>query len=251
MMRLVGVELFKFRTQRAHVVILVLGLALTVLGLGLLFVATLVDPGEGAQLSLEAPDMQRRLLTSTGTSFVVLLLAILGITAEFRHGTISSTVRGVPQRHNIVIAKAITYALIALAYGIVAAILNQVGARLILGLEGVEVAVSTGDLISDVGKGFVALALFAVLGVGIAAVVANQVAAIVIVVVEPFVSSIVAAFLPAVGKYLPSRAIEAFTRPDQGFVETLEPLAGLVVFLLYVSAAVAGGIVMLSRRDIT
>ena len=251
MMRLVGVELFKFRTQRAHVVILVLGLALTALGLGLFFLATVVGLGEEAQLPLESPGVQRQLLMSSGTGLVVLLLATLGVTAEFRHGTISSTARGVPQRHNIVLAKAITYALVALAYGIVAAILNQVGARSILALEGVDVAVSIGDVVAGVGKALLALVLFALLGVGVAAIVANQVAAVLIVVVEPFVSSIVAAFLPAVGKYLPSRAIEAFTRPDQGFVETLEPLAGLVVFLLYVSAAVAGGIVMLSRRDIT
>lgn len=248
MIDLVRIEMFKFRTQRAQMVILVVGLSLTILSFGLLVAATRVE--EAAQLRLDSVAMQRQLLTGTGTSVVVLILAILGMTSEFRHGTISSSLRGVPNRPRLVMAKGVTYALIALAYGIIAAILNQIGARTVLGIEGVDVVVSNGTIIKGVAKSLGGLVLFAGLGVGVASIVANQVAAILIVLLEPFAASIAAAVLPKIGRYLPSQAAEAFMAGDSLHPLSLSEWTAGLVFVCYVVAALVAGSVLLSRRDI-
>lgn len=249
MMELVRIELFKFRTQRAQLVIVAVGLALTLLGLGMLWLASQVE--DAAQLHLSTPELQRQILGGAGTSLVVLILAIFGMTSEFRHGTIDMTLRGDPNRARVVVAKAITYGLIALAYGIGAAILNQIGARIVLGFEDIDIVVANGTIARDVARNLAALVLYTGFGLGIAAIVANQVAAILIVVLEPFAASIAMSFLPSVARYLPSQAQDAFTRGGGFAASSLSEWTGAAVFLCYVAASLAAGIVFLSRRDIT
>lgn len=249
MIDLVRVELFKFRTQRALVVTLLIGLGLALLQMVFLFAALKVDTQADFQL-VEA-SMQRQLLTSAGTSLIAVLISVLGMTSEFRHGTISTTVRAVPDRARVVLAKAITYALIGCVYGLVAAGLNQIGARFVLATEGIDVVLSGAEIARGVAKNVLALVLFALIGIGVAATVANQVAALVIIFVENFASGIVAIFLPKLGKFLPSPAIGAFTSQGEGFTESsLSPEVGLVIFACYVLIAIMTGIVMLRRRDI-
>lgn len=244
----IGVELFKFRTQRALVVLLLVGIGMTIMGLAFLLLALRLD--QAANVQLESASMQRQVLTGTGTSLVVLILSVLGLTSEFRHGTIGTTLRAVPARHKVVAAKALTYASIALGYGVVSAVLTQIGARTVLGIEGVELVVSGSDIVGGIAKNLLALVLWSLFAIGLAAMVANQVAALVIVLVEPFVSSLLGGFLPSVGKYLPSQAMNSFTATEQFAAAPLTPEAGLAVFVCYVIAALAAGIALLQRRDI-
>lgn len=248
MMDLVRIEIFKFRTQRSLVIILLLGLALAALQMVLLFAAIKLDPQ--ADLQLEDPSLQRQLLTSAGTTLIAVLLSVLGMTSEFRHGTIATTVRAVPDRSKVVISKAITYALIACVYGVLAAALNQIGARAVLAFEGIDVLLSGAEVARGVAKNVLSLVLFAVAGAGVAAAVTNQVAALVAIFIESFASGIVGIFLPSVGKFLPSPAMTAFTAGDGFREDDLSPEAGLAVFACYVLVAMAAGISMLRRRDI-
>lgn len=249
MIDLVKIELLKLRTQPVNVVILGLGLVLPVAGMGLLFLATRVE--DAAQLQFGSPQMQRQLLTGAGMSLVVLLVSILGMTSEFRHRTISTTLAAVPDRRRVVAGKALAYALVALAYSAGAALLGQIAARLILEVQGIDVVLSNATIARSLVKNIAGQVLFAALGLGVATIVANQVAAILIVLLEPIAGSITTIFLPKIGKFLPSQAAGAFMTGDPGGGTLLAEWTAAAVFVGYVAAALLAGAMLLAQRDIT
>ena len=245
---LVKIELLKLRTQPVNLVILGLGLLLPVVGMGFLFMATRVEGA--AELQFASPQMQTQLLTGAGMSLIVLLVSILGMTSEFHHRTISATLAAVPDRYRVVAAKAIAYALVALVYSVAAAILGQIGARVILGVGDVDIVLSDATIARGIFKNIVAHVLFAGVGLGVATIVVNQVAAILIVLLEPIAASIATVFLPKVGKFLPSQAADAFMAGDPAGASSLGEWTGAAVFVCYVAAALLAGAVLFSRRDI-
>jgi hypothetical protein len=92
MTTLLRAELFKLRTTRTFAAI-----AATAVGLSLLLVtltATLQDDND-----------PRTLFTSDFSSFFILLLGAIGMTGEWRHRTITSTVLAAPDRLRLLAAK--------------------------------------------------------------------------------------------------------------------------------------------------
>jgi hypothetical protein len=102
-----------------------------------------------------------------------------------------------------------------------------------------------------------AVALWAVLGLGVGTLIRNQVVAILValliaVIVEPLVSlGLHALHLDSVSRYLPSNASSAMTRAVSGQADLLSWWAGGLVMLGYAAVFALVGLQASVRRDVT
>jgi hypothetical protein len=118
--------------------------------------------------------------------------------------------------------------------------------------KGIEVAVADPGLAARVAGLAVAVALFAVLGVGLAALLRNQMAAVIVgllwwtQMIERLLVGV--PHQPGLERWLPMGAASALTRPGDG---TLPMRAGALVLAAYgLVLALAGGRLVV-RRDLT
>lgn len=155
--------------------------------------------------------------TATSVGYVVpVLLGALIVTSEYRTGTLTPTLLAEPRRGVVLTGKAIAAAAFGALFGVVG-LLGSVG------LGGVVLAVSGGDPLLGSAETWVlclrallAMALWGLIGVGLGALVANQVVAIVVILVftqfiEPILRVVGAiwAWSAEVGKFLPGAASDA------------------------------------------
>jgi ABC-2 type transport system permease protein len=178
-----------------------------------------------------AERLNQRELVGNG-AFAAVFAAMIGVmamTSEFRHGTIRATFVFTPARMRVVSAKVIASLGVGAAFGLL-------GAALALG----------GTIILS--------ALWAGLGVGLGAIVRNQVLAIVGLFVWVFVIEIlVFQFLPGIGRYAPGAAGTAMTGDTVGdsSVHLLSGPAGSALLAGYAAAFVLAGALVTTRRDVT
>jgi ABC-2 type transport system permease protein len=185
-----------------------------------------------------------------GTLFAALLGA-MSITGEVRHGTIRPTFLVTPWRGRVVAAKVAASALIGAGFGLAAAAVAAGTAASILPARGIEIELDAGDFALMMVAGGAAAAFWAVIGVGVGAVVRNQVTALVgvsawLLFVESLLSD--NDTIVDVGRYAPGAAAAALTGQDPD--RLLAPTLGLGLLIAYAAAiAVAGSIAMI-RRDV-
>jgi hypothetical protein len=249
MTRLVHAELLKLRTTRTAVV---LG-ALAAAGTAALVVAVLLLAGRAGQPALGTDALRQLVLVpAQPLTLAALVLGILGMASELRHGTATATFLVTPARGRVVAAKLAAAALAGLAMALLSsAVVLAVGLPW-LRARGIEVTLADPGLAARVAGLAVAVALFAVLGVGLAALLGNQVAAVVVGVLwwSQGVEGILGGLLhqPGLERWLPMGAASALTRPGPG---TLPMWAGALVLGAYgLVLALAGGRLVV-RRDLT
>jgi ABC-2 type transport system permease protein len=249
MTRLVQAELLKLRTTRTARLLL----ALTAAGTAALVALVLVLTGRPGQPALGDDALRQLVLVpARPLTLAALLLGILAMAGELRHGTATSTFLVTPRRGRVVAAKLVAGAVTGLAMALVAA-----AAVLAVGLpwlraKGIEVAVADAGLGARVAGLAAGVALCAVLGVGLAALLRNQVAAVVVGVLwwSQGVEGILVAVLrqPGLERWLPMGAASALTQPGPG---TLPMWAGGLVLAAYgLALALLGGRLVV-RRDLT
>jgi hypothetical protein len=171
---------------------------------------------------------------------------------ELRHGTATSTFLVTPKRGRVVAAKLAAAAVTGLAMAAASS-----AAVLAVGLpwlraKGIEVAIADAGVAARVAGLAVAVALYAVLGTGLGALLRNQVAAVVVGLlwwtqgVERVLTGIL--HQPGLERWLPKGAASALTAPGDG---TLPMWAGALVFAAYgLGLALLGGR-LVARRDLT
>jgi ABC-2 type transport system permease protein len=168
--RLVYTEALKVRTAPRTL----LGLVVGMIGLVILGAASVASGVDQAPLSEE--DTRWDVL-SVGTTAVIftLILGILIVTWEYRHGTITQTFLATPRRERAMAAK---YA-VAFGAGAVLAVICVIAA---LATATFWISVGpTGDQWEMVGRMIFGAALWGVLGAGLGALLQSQVGAIVAV----------------------------------------------------------------------
>jgi ABC-2 type transport system permease protein len=248
MTRLVKAELLKLRTTRTALVLLALAAA----GTAALVALVLLLAGRPGQPAL-GPDALRQLVLvpAQPLTLAALVLGILGMAGELRHGTATATFLVTPARGRVVAAKLAA----AAVTGLVMALLSS-AAVLAVGLpwlraKGIEVAVADAGLAARVAGLAVAVALFAVLGVGLAALLRNQVAAVIVGLLwwsqgERLLLALLR--LPDLERWLPMGAASALTRPGDG---ALPMWAGALVLAAYGLLLALAGARLVVRRDLT
>jgi ABC-2 type transport system permease protein len=189
------------------------------------------------------------------------VLGALSVTGEFRHRTITPTLLAEPRRTLVLGSKLVAVlpfaALVALA-GMVGTVL---GGALTLLVLGEPTLLGDPEIQRTLVMSWVALVLWALVGVGFGSVLTNQVAAIVVLLaftqfVEPILRLLLAQFdaTEQVSKFLPGAAGEAIAGSSlyvsSGLAELLPPWQGVLVLLGYALVLVAIGRLTTFRRDI-
>ena len=241
-------ELLKHRTTRT-----ILQLPLWMVGLVALIVLLHVFSLDVATLGQR--DGQLKVLgwgTSVGALFAALLGA-LSITSEIRHGTIRPTLLATPRRARVIIAKVGASALAGLAIGLLAETLTAGLESAGLASRGINIALTAGDYLQLLAGGAVSAALWAAIGVGIGAIVRNQVGAVVgLCVWLLLIETTLIGNVPAAGKFVPGAAAGALAGAIQTQSESklLAPALGALLLAAYAGAAIAAGLITTERRDI-
>ena len=241
-------ELFKQRSTRTG-----LGLFGAMLGL-VLFVVLLHGFGVAAD-NIDSTSKQLTVLFGWGEVLGALFAALLGamsITAEIRHGTLRSTFLVTPRRGRVVAAKVWVSTLIGAGFGLAAGALAAAVGTAALRARGIHVQLDRGDYVLLLLGGTAAAALWAALGVGLGALVRNQVPTLIgICAWLLFVEGLLAGDLVGlgeVGRFLPGAAAAAISGQDPATL--LAPVPGLVLLASYAAAAALAGSVATSRRDV-
>ena len=249
MTRLVHSELLKLRTTRTARVLLTLAAA----GTAALVAIVLLLAGRPGQPAL-GPDALRLLVLvpAQPLTLAALVLGVLGMAGELRHGTATSTFLVTPKRGRVVAAKLAAAAVTGLAMAAASS-----AAVLAVGLpwlraKGIDVAIADAGVAARVAGLAVAVALYAVLGTGLGALLRNQVAAVVVGLLwwSQGVERVLTGILhqPGLERWLPLGAASALTAPGDG---TLPMWAGALVFAAYGLGLALLGSRLVARRDLT
>ena len=237
-------ELRKMRSTRTN-----FGLLAGMIGLTLLSV--LVNGLVLSVADLRGHDNQHALL-SAGTSGALFaaLIGVMAITSEFRHGTIRSTFVVTPDRSRVIAAKVIASLLMGVAFGLVAIGLSFGVGYAILAGRGIDFALDTNHVLLLVFGTLLMTALWAALGVGLGAVVKNQVFAVIGLILWAFaIDNLLRELVPDVGRFTPVGVSDSLTA---GFADYLvAPVAGGLLLIAYTVALVAAGAFVVARRDVT
>ena len=195
------------------------------------------------------------MVMGVGEKLGVLFAALLGavsITAEFRHGTIRPTFLAAPRRGRVVAAKIAASLPIGAGFGLAGSGLAAGVGSAALRARGIDIELDGGDYALLLVGGAVAGALWAAIGVGVGAVVRNQVPALIgICAWLLFVESLLVegnSSVIEVGRFGPGAAAAAIT--GQGSGALLAPAVGLLVLALYAAVAGLAAWQATARRDV-
>ena len=248
MIRLVHAEWLKLRTTQVWFWLLLASVAVSVLAA----VAGLASD------DVRKPDgVATMFANANGGLAVAFVLGILGITTEFRYQTFTPTVLGTPSRWAVVAAKLLTYALVGVGYAAIGIAVQLAIAAPWLSSNGIEF-----DLGGEVGTVLLGLVvvfgLFAVMGVGVGALLRNQILAVSVGLVFLLLINNVIGAIPGVRSafpYTPEGAMIAILYPvgnngPEG-VDLLSTAGGVIVLLLWALIPAAAGAAISLNRDIT
>lgn len=177
------------------------------------------------------------------------LLGAMSVTAEVRHGTIRPTFLFSPGRGRVIAAKVWASILIGAGFGLAASALAAGVAIAVLDVRGVDVQLDGGDFALLVAGGTAAAALWAPIGLGIGALVRDQVPTLIgISVWLLFVEGLFGGNLAEVSKFAPGTLGMAVSgqEPDTLFA----PAPSLLLLTLYAVAAAVIGVLATKRRDV-
>lgn len=207
-------------------------------------------------IGLPASDLEIRdnqlMIFGRGEFLGALFAALLGamsITAEIRHGTIRPTFLVTPSRGRVVAAKGGVSALIGAVFGLTAAALAAGVGVAVLAARGIDLQLDGGDLALLVAGGAAASALWATIGVGIGALVRDQVPTLIgISAWLLFVEGLFGGDLADVTQFLPGALGMAISGQEPDTL--LAPGISVVLLALYSLAAVLAGWLATTRRDV-
>lgn len=253
MIRLVGGEVRKLFTTKLWLWMVLGAIAITAMFMSFTIA---LDGSEGnPQPPLSTPEGQRNLFGVAAASGVfVLILGIIAITGEFRHQTVTPTFLATPRRGRVVIAKLVTYALVGIGYGVVVVAFAIALALPWLAAKGIDISLSGNGIPGSMVGTLAGVAVYAVLGIGVGALVRNQIAAIVGSLVYLFVIEAFASTLPTVRdyyKYFPGGANSALTGASQPGTTLLEPWQGGLLLVAYGVVFAFAGTWLAVRRDVS
>jgi hypothetical protein len=177
------------------------------------------------------------------------LLGAMSITAEIRHGTIRPTFLVSPSRRRVVAAKVAIGALVGGGFGLAASALAAGVGVVMLSVRGIDVQLDGGDYALLVAGGTAASALWAAIGVGLGAIVRDQVPALIgIAAWLLFVEGLFGENLVDIGKFAPGTLAMAVSGQEPDTL--LAPGLALALLAVYAAAAAVAGGITTERRDV-
>jgi ABC-2 type transport system permease protein len=172
--RAISAEFFKLRTTRTSWAVTLGSIALVVI------ISLIAAPT--AEFDNGAPDESpgSDLMQIGGlVQIFALVLGILSVATEFRHGTITPSLLAVPDRARLVAAKFLTALVAGALLGLVAQALCALIVLPLLSSRDIDTELAGGDVVELIAGNTAACALYAAIGVGLGALIRNQVGAII------------------------------------------------------------------------
>jgi ABC-2 type transport system permease protein len=239
---LVLAELLKFRTTRTFWAI-----AGSALGLVLLIVILNLAVDDSLQTETDV----RSLFSNAGIyGLLTLILGVVAGAGEYRHGTIAWTLLVTPNRLRAVGGSVIACFIGGLAIGVVVSSSTVLIAVPWLSSKDAVIP-SAGETLEIFLGGILYGALAAALGAAFGALLRNQVAAVVIVLILIFVvDPAIAGLLEDVGPFTLTGLGIAMSGGDNGDVDLLPLGVAALVWALYTVLLTALAVIFTSRRDI-
>jgi ABC-2 type transport system permease protein len=225
------------------------------LGLVVLVLFGVVAGAFSSEADLSLLENQRELVGNGAFAAVfAALIGVMAITSEFRHGTIRATFLVNPARLRVVAAKLVASIVVGIGFGALGSGLALAASLALIRARGYDVLIDTGDARRLVLGTVVMCALWAAAGLGLGALVRNQVPAIVGLFVWVFVVEVLFfEHFPAIGRFAPGAAGTALTGNTVGdsSVHLLSAPLGGAVLGAYAVVLVAAGALAVARRDVT
>lgn len=222
-------DLLKLRTTRTTASVLAALVAISLLAIVLHTLGL-------ASSSITEADDQRQVFVDVAANMAMVFGALVGalaITGEIRHGTIRPTLLATPRRLGVIGAKAATSLTVGVACGLLAAAIVAAAGTIGLAARGIDITLTAADFTRLIAGSAVAGATWAAIGLGVAALVRNQAATLVgLLLWILFVENVLLTGIPDVGRYAPG----ALGRAVAG--EPGDVAVGVAVALLAVEAAV-------------
>ena len=243
-------ELLKQRSTRTS-------LSLLSAMLGLVLPAVLLHGFALPAEHLDSTSEQLTVVVGWGEKLGALFAALLGamsITGEIRHGTIRPTFLVTPLRGRVLAAKVLTSMLLGAGFGLIATALAAGVGSAALEIRGIENQLDSGAYTLFLAGGAAAAGLWAAIGVGLGAVVRNQVPALIgicawLLFIEGLLVGDLIGAVGDVGRFLPGAAAAAISGQDPD--KLVAPAVGLVLLAVYTAAATLAGSLATARRDVT
>jgi ABC-type transport system involved in multi-copper enzyme maturation permease subunit len=247
-------ELLKLRSTRTALVLFIVVLVVVIVPLALLLAFV-------PRTWLEQDGVTGFLNTaSTLVPLALLVFGILGMTGEYRHGTITYSYLVTPRRWQVMVMKLAVYAavgmvLMLLAVGLVYATIGVGGL-----IRGVEIDASGGATAGDYARQIVVAGLITAFGVALGALVRLQAVTVAVTLIWALIAEpLVAALKPTVGNWLPFQVFNQVTvsNVSQQGAETLATVPGLdrpqafLVSVGYIAVVAVAAVFISLRRDVT
>src|SRR3984885_10761315 len=201
------------------------------------------------------PAVQRQALAHVGVAAVfTLIFGLIAVAGEYRSGSIADTFLSFPGRGRVIAAKLAVYGLLGGAAGLVSALVAVAVTAAWWSAKGGRLHLSGSQTWLTLAGGLAACLAFAVIGVGLGALVRNLAGAVAlalawIALVEGIVGQLIGSGL---ARWLPFYASEALDRTDLGGGTRLLPQWGGGLVLLGYAVVFAGAAVVTTlRRDVT
>lgn len=268
MIKLVRSELLKVRTTNIWWIFAIMLVAMV--GLDFLLNAAqaafyldhpAADPGQSHL------DTQAANLYTSGQYFGLVFVLILGalvVTNEFFHQTATTTFLTTPKRTVVIMAKLVAGVGIGVAFWFVATVLSVVAGALFLDSRGYNTELGVGSVWRSILLNLLGYAIWAVVGIGLGALIRNQIATVIIGVVAYFVTGTVAQLTAEILKVvlhwgwatkvvmiLPATASQLMIQGNSELNGWLPQWAGAVILIGWGLAAGLIGTAITRTRDIT
>ena len=235
---LLKAELLKLRTTRTFAV---------VVGLSALFSMALAVLGATFQKDLTAHE----LFTNNAITYVIALLGVIGMTGEWRHRTITSTILASPNRARLLSAKVVASSAAGVVLVFCVTVVTMIAGSLALKAAG-HSTLGPGGLADVMWRNLAVAVVLGPFGVAIGALGRNQIVTVVsLIAVASFLEPQLFAASPGVGRFGPMS--EAPTSVLGGNATTDGMLAAapaLVVMVAWTAAAFGAAAVRLRNRDL-
>jgi ABC-type transport system involved in multi-copper enzyme maturation permease subunit len=175
------------------------------------------------------------------------LVGAMAITAEIRHGTIRPTFLVTPRRGPVIAAKLAVGALAGIVFGLLAEGLMAGAASVAFAARGIDDQLTGGDYLQLLAGGAAAAALWAMIGLGVGALVRDQVGTLVgLLAWMLLIENLMHGFVPGASRFLPGAAGLALA----GNTDKLPAAVAVLLLILYTAAASAAGWIATLRRDV-
>lgn len=246
---------------------------------GLLLAAVLLGGGMIGAMALAGPENfdppMPGLDTETGvrsilgilgyTAFVPAAVGTFAVTSEYRHRTAAVTFLFAPRRGRVLAAKLIAYAVVGLAYGLILAVTAAAALFAVTAARGVALGLPAGTVLALLARLGVAMLVYLLLGVGVGALIRNQVVALCAVIGYLYLGETVLLMIPGVNTLYPvlpggaTAALTDFTYLTDAMSEQLgsttihllPPAAAALLLTAYALVAAVAAVVLPMRRDLT